>query len=651
MVKTRINQLAYALIFVVLIPFSMLWMTQHISVALPAYHLPLIGGVITLLGLVFLLVGMLDLRIKGKGLPMNAYPPKLLVLNGIYAVLPHPIYCGFCLMVIGLSLHAGSSTGLWLMAPLAVLGCMSLVWGYERIFLLNTFRQLPAPWLGLPEHDGLFWRMGAFNALFGAWWVLFETFKWLGAPADAIDLHFTFEYNVPVWVWSYPIYASAYVYVCLPFLLCWLKDLKYFCVIGWLSLIVMSLCYIAIPGVATPRVLPELSGVESALTLFFHQMLQFEMQHAAPYTASFPSYHVVWTVLVALVLRRVNSQWAVVGGLWGVLIIVSCFTTGMHALADLLAGLIVGLLLYYAPFIWQVLIRWCNGLANSYHFTVLGPIRVMSHAKFSFATGFVLVLLASLLLGVAYAKIVVAMGCIGLLGAVLWGWLIEGATVSMRPLGYFGSVLLFLLFNAVLLLAGYHTWVFMAALFTAGPFAHIVGRFRCIVQGCCHGRVLSEKEHAQCFCITIPHSRVVSISQLSHQPIYPTQVYAMLGNLVLGTLLIRLWMLQAEITLIIGLYLVLTGFLRFVEEGYRGEIQTPKYYELASYQWLCLLFIVLGCSVMCLNLGLTAPVIPSVNFSNGVPMIMWALVGGVIGSVVGSVDFPCSNKPFSRLER
>ena len=120
----------------------------------------------------------------------------------------------------------------------------------------------------------------------------------------------------------------------------------------------------------------------------------------------------------------------------------------------------------------------------------------------------------------------------------------------------------------------------------------------------------------------------------------------MLGNLALGVILVRLWTLGVNAALIIGLYLVCTGFLRFVEEGYRGEVQTRKYFGLAIYQWLSILFIVFGSFIMTFELDTTATVWP-VSYS----IFAWALLGGLIGGFVGSVDLPKLHKPFCKLER
>ncbi|MFR1412002.1 MAG: methyltransferase [Akkermansia sp.] len=54
------------------------------------------------------------------------------VSSGFYGLVPHPIYVGFCLACAGISLWTGSPR-LYVMTPLAVMGCLAIVWGYERL--------------------------------------------------------------------------------------------------------------------------------------------------------------------------------------------------------------------------------------------------------------------------------------------------------------------------------------------------------------------------------------------------------------------------------------------------------------------------------------------------------------------------------------
>ena len=90
------------------------------------------GSVMAIIGLAIIIRGMYELKVKGKGLPMNAFPPEELVEDGIYGIFPHPIYFGFCIMCIGISIFYKSAAGLYLVTPVIIGGCMALVLGYEK---------------------------------------------------------------------------------------------------------------------------------------------------------------------------------------------------------------------------------------------------------------------------------------------------------------------------------------------------------------------------------------------------------------------------------------------------------------------------------------------------------------------------------------
>ena len=93
-----------------------------------------------------------------------------------------------------------------------------------------------------------------------------------------------------------------------------------------------------------------------------------------------------------------------------------------------------------------------------------------------------------------------------------------------------------------------------------------------------------------------------------------------------------------------GMFLVLNGLARFVEEAYRGETQTPVAQGLRLYQWIALAGVIVGAALTTL---------PS-EASTGSWQPWWgalgvaALLGAVVGAALG-VDFPSSNRRFSRL--
>ncbi|HSL72155.1 MAG TPA: hypothetical protein VK864_18040, partial [Longimicrobiales bacterium] len=84
--------LAYALLFVVVLPAGLVvWARATASaVVLPPVHAPAVGVMLVAIGALLWLAGVRELIVHGKGLPMNAYPPKQYVATGVYRYLAHP---------------------------------------------------------------------------------------------------------------------------------------------------------------------------------------------------------------------------------------------------------------------------------------------------------------------------------------------------------------------------------------------------------------------------------------------------------------------------------------------------------------------------------------------------------------------------------
>src|SRR5215472_383649 len=148
---TRTGRILYSLTFLVLLPIALVaWATATADiVSLPTITSARIGVPLVFAGALLLLFGMRDLWVYGGGLPMNADPPPRYVSRGVYRLLPHPIYTGFCIICTGVSVWAGSASGLWLVTPVTVLGCAALVLGYERQDLRKRFGDNVRPLLPL----------------------------------------------------------------------------------------------------------------------------------------------------------------------------------------------------------------------------------------------------------------------------------------------------------------------------------------------------------------------------------------------------------------------------------------------------------------------------------------------------------------------
>ena len=134
------------------------------------------------------------------------------------------------------------------------------------------------------------------------------------------------------------------------------------------------------------------------------------------------------------------------------------------------------------------------------------------------------------------------------------------------------------------------------------------------------------------------------MSGLGGVPLHPTPLYSMLWMMLVGLVLLRLWLLAAPLQFIAGTYFVLVGLGRFVEEHLRGEPQTLVVAGLRLYQWLAMAFVVGGAVLTTLG-STAAPTAP--RFDPG--SLAVAVVVGAICYIAYGVDFPGSNRRFSRL--
>jgi protein-S-isoprenylcysteine O-methyltransferase Ste14 len=447
----------YGFLFVVVVPLFFLIFSVTADIPFSMGRYMLMGGVTALGGIFIMAAGMLTLMKKGKGLPMNAYPPEQFVGDGIYGVLPHPIYFGFVMLVLGVSLYAGSSVGTFLTTPLASAAVIALAVGHENIMLRKRFGQLPAPALGIQK-------------------------------------------------------------------------------------------------------------------LF----------------------------LPVLTLLRITATW-------------------------------------------KFILHRTEILANSWTSYRLGPVRVMNHVWFSGLAGATGAFLVVLVTGREYIGIVSLLMLSAVIGAALLGQMfIDKSKRLNRPFGYFGGLLGVIIAGLVLSFFTEGVFLVLTAFCFAAPWVQAIGRLRCVVQGCCHGAPSNDQNG---IIVTNRHSRVCAMTGMEGIPIYPTQLYSIIGNIMLGILLSLLWKYGASMTLIAGLYLALAGVIRFIEQGHRGEHITVIVAGLHIQQWVAVLMYLTGMVIMMFR---SAPV-PSVNYSSLPRAAAAALVFFIIVGFAMSVDFPESSIPFSRL--
>ncbi|MDP3775552.1 MAG: prolipoprotein diacylglyceryl transferase, partial [Gemmatimonadales bacterium] len=286
-------------------------------------------------------------------------------------------------------------------------------------------------------------------------------------------------------------------------------------------------------------------------------------------------------------------------------------------------------------------LRVAEHVANSWREASLGPVRLLSHGLYAGAAAIAGLAVAVSLAGPGQLGWLAAVSIVSIAGAGAWAQLVEGSPQLLRPYGYFGGVAGGLAVAVTASLVGANGWTILAASAVGGSVTQAIGRLRCLVQGCCHGRAspdaLGIRYHH-------PRSRVVRLAGLAGTPVYPTPLYSLLWMLVVAAVLWRLWMVSAPLPLIVGLYFVLAGAGRFMEEHFRGEPQTAEYFGLRLYQWLAIAFVVGGAAITALG-ARRAPAVAGLDPA----VIPILLVVGVAAYAAYGVDFPRSNRRLARL--
>jgi protein-S-isoprenylcysteine O-methyltransferase Ste14 len=639
-ISERLGKVLYGFLFVVVLPaFLIAWATfSDQNVSIPIIGSLELGLMVALIGVSIMACGVIALRVHGDGLPMSPYPPKHLVLAGIYRYIAHPIYVGFSLLSIGASIAAQSASGLWLVSPVVILGCVALVQGFEKHDLAQRFGPAFAqPLVRIPSNEGAapgMWdRLSVYLLVLLPWLILYEAVRVLGVSMDGVSVFLPFEKNLPVWEWTEAIYASTYVFVvAVPLVAGSRRALREFSMAGLIGTAFTLFIFLTIPIVATPRpFVPE--G-------FYGNLLMFERSKDTA-AAAFPSFHVFWMLLAARVYTDRVSSLKQLWWIWAILASASCVTVGMHAIADVVGAIAVYFFATRAKNVWEFIRSASEKFSNSWKEWRFGPVRVINHGMFAGIGTFIGVSIVGWLTGPMHVVSVLIVALSGLVISALWAQFIEGSPKLLRPYGYYGGVVGVIVGAFFAGLLGTNVWLLLASFCVAGPWIQSFGRLRCLIQGCCHGHEASQEIGIR---YTHPRSRVCRLANLSGVPIHPTPVYSILWNVVIVFAVTRLWFVHSSFEMIVGIYLILTGLGRFVEEAYRGEPQTPILGGLRLYQWIAILSVVAG-AVLTAIPETGVPTAPEFSLDSllagfGFGLFTWFALG---------VDFPDSNRRFARL--
>jgi protein-S-isoprenylcysteine O-methyltransferase Ste14 len=619
-----LGKILYGALFVVVLPgLLILWAAAaRANVSLPAFGNPLLGCAIAACGLGLMSAAMRQLWRFGGGLPMNAFPPAKLVSRGTFHWVPHPIYTGFVAMCLGVSMAARSAAGLWLVTPSILLACTGLVLGYERLDLkrrfADTLHLLPANETRPPSN----WdRIRFFLVVMVPWIALYEFTVNMGVPGAAFRLRF--EDRLPIYAWTFFIYESSYVTAALaPWCARTRRDLRQLMVSAWVAMAVVFLVYWIVPSSAPRRAL--------AADTWVARLLDLE-RNTYPPAAAFPSFHVLWAIFVG---RLYRPRW--LGIAYPAAVAVSCITTGMHYIPDVIASFAIAPLLLQPQRVWKWLLRLTEGIANSWREWRFGPVRIINHGFYAAIAALVQVAIVTAALGPGREWKVLVTAMAGLLGAGAWAQWIEGSSLLRRPFGFYGG----LIGAGLACLFFEERWTLLAANCLGAPWMQAIGRLRCLVNGCCHGAPAPPGAGIR---VTHARSRVTRLAGLGGVGIHPTQLYSILCNIFLGLVLSRLWFSGCPLSLICGVYLIGNGIARFVEEAYRGEPQTATIWGLRIYQWIAVGSVVVGALVTTLRSSGAPTPAPSVQG------MLWALAFAAVSGAAMGADFPETNRPLARL--
>lgn len=616
-----IGKFLYAILFIIIIP-STLWFwaeyTEHL-IQLPVIESKTAGWILAITGWILGLLGMYTLKKYGKGLPMSAYPPTKFVTRGIYRIIRHPIYWSFGLFIIGCSILAESASGLWLICPLTIVSMIAFVLGYEQIDLKKKFpNESVKAMLDLPEKtsENPDFRDRFISLFWLAILLLISNFiiaKLTGNIPALFGKPLTIQFD---FTQTYLPFFSVILIGITPFLLK-RKDLLR----EWAFSGIIALCISNFIALLYPSVGAQYLPVDNFVII------------------TTPIY------LLLLSLKSIVKQSRQLGYFFGILTIIliiiqltNCRSAALHFISSIFIFLISAN--YFR--IWIYLKNCSEKIANSWKEWVFGKVRVINHGFYMGFSVFFGIILSGFLVGNDYAWPVLIFAVTLIVFSALWAQIIEGSKKLKRPYGYYGALVGVIFASGAVWAMGFNVWIIIGVNTVVMTWLQAIGRLRCLVNGCCHGSQVDNPNIG----IRYFHqrSRVCVISGLKGKLIHPTQLYAILWLFLIGFILLNLWNHKFSPPFIFGIYLILTGIGRFVEEAYRGEVQTPIIKGLRLYQWTAILSIIIGIIMTIIQVDV---VIIKSDF--GLETFFAAIIGGLFATFAMGVDFPNSNTRFSRL--
>jgi len=544
------------------------------------------------------------------------------------------------MLAFGVSILTKSTAAFWLVSPVILLGAVALVLGYERDDLKQRFPgPHPHPLIRFPEYDNaapVIWdRLSAWLLVLIPAILIYAVAllpNMVIEPISTVTGLDKMMWINPDGVWI--IWLAVPFFLLVPAIADTKSQIRDFMVS---ALMASGLWFLL--NVMTPFTTSSISPAASD-----NSFMEYLLNHTVHPFLAFPAWPVIMVFVAAPTYLQGLTTTVARSTVWFFLLVVTIasLTTGLFTVVDVAGALVVILLVEFRGTVWHGIQHLSEKIAGSWKEWTFGPVRIINHGFYAGTGVFFGVIVLGVLLGTDKLPAVFFVVVMSMLGAAIWAQVIEGSAKLLRPLGFYGGLI-----GAIIgcLLT---PWLFnisafeiMAAVAVAGPWVQGWGRLRCLVQGCCHGRPTAPQIGIRYY---HPRSRVTRLSDFKGVYLHPTPVYSILGNIIIAVVLLRLWFTPVPPTFIIGLYLIMSGLERFVEEEYRGEPQTPVIGRLRLYQWVAIITVVIGAIITAIPYG---PIETSFYFSWEI--IVYAFAAGLVGVFLTGVDFPRSNRRFSRL--
>lgn len=581
---------SYAALFAVVLPVALFaWAVAGNGAHLPPVPAAPFGPLLAAFGAALLVTATAAFIAETHKLPVSTDRPPAAVVTGPYRLFSDPLYVGFCAAVAGVFAMAEYAFGFWIVAPALIAATVALATGYEN----HRRPKRPSP-------------------------ALFDWPESAARPPTARERS-SIVLNV-FWITAATLIPAA--------------GLAWVCAVSSLA----AVCAAVIVRLGGAGAGELRKGMMVYLT---GSIIVLVCLYGAP------NGRIALGVPIGLALAAfvgaAGKRPVSAGVLANFLVLAAMFFADFAGGLKMAGGPALGALFgYLLPPLHRVMLHVSERIANSWSSLRLGPVRIINYALYPFLAALLgAVIFEAASPGPAVRNVLVIALC-GVAGAGLWGQLIENTGRLARPFGYFGAIMGVTIGIAIVRLTGGGSLVTIAAAASlAAPWVQAIGRLRCLVQGCCHGRTISDPDYGIVY--RREHSRVVRIAGLGGVPVHATPLYSIYANLILGAVVMRMAMTGMPAALIAGVYLLGAGAARFVEESYRGEPQTRMILDLKIYQWLAIGEALAGALITVL------PSQPLMLHALGGPEVAAAFGAAALAGIAMGVDFPGSQRRFSQL--